>query len=181
MAMPIILIQLTIFSIQYEICFTFTNHRFMRMENTITLHQFNQLSVNTLYQILKLRAAVFVVEQTCVYQDLDDKDQASLHVCLWDKKQLIAYSRLLPAGMTFEVPAIGRVITHPSYRGEGLGKKLMEYSLQACYTHFGPHDVRLNAQVQVRSFYENLGFHACGAIFLEDDIEHIEMVKPYIN
>lgn len=143
------------------------------------LYTFNQLSGSVLYEILKLRSEVFVVEQACIYLDMDDKDQESLHVTLWENSKLIAYSRILPAGASFSVPAIGRVITSPTHRGRGLGKQLMQYALQGCYENFGQDEVRLNAQVQVIPFYESLGFYPCGEIFLEDGIEHRTMFRPY--
>lgn len=147
------------------------------MSPTQSIKAFHELSLNELYAILKLRAEVFVVEQNCVYQDLDGKDQASYHVMLHLNDELVAYSRLVPAGLSYTEVAIGRVITASSVRGTGLGRKLMEYSIENCHQLWGNGPIRLSAQVYAKDFYASLGFVAEGEEYLEDGIPHIEMLK----
>lgn len=138
---------------------------------------FYELSLDELYAILKLRSEVFVVEQNCVFLDLDDKDQKCFHVMLFREEELVAYSRLVPAGLSYPEMAIGRVITASSVRGTGLGKVLMVQSIAYCQQFFGPGDIRLGAQTYALDFYKSLGFEPDGDVYDEDGIEHIEMVK----
>jgi ElaA protein len=140
------------------------------------LKTFNELTVQQLYQILKLRSAIFVLEQQCLYQDMDDKDQQCHHLMLFEDDQLAAYTRLLPAGLSFDEVSIGRVITNPAFRGKGLARKVMEQSIEACYHLFGKQPIRIGAQLYLKDFYQSLGFAPEGEMYLEDDIPHIEMV-----
>ncbi|RIW14664.1 GNAT family N-acetyltransferase [Algoriphagus lacus] len=138
---------------------------------------FHELTVDELYEILKLRSEVFVVEQNCVFQDMDDKDQKCYHLMVFSENGLVAYSRLVPAGLSYEEVAIGRVITAPSVRGTGLGKVLMELSILYCHQLLGTGPIRIGAQTYALGFYESLGFVAEGETYDEDGIEHIEMVR----
>jgi ElaA protein len=138
---------------------------------------FQELTVNELYDLLKLRSEVFVVEQNCVFLDQDDKDQKCFHVLVYSDDLLVAYSRLVPAGLSYPEIAIGRVITLLSARGKGLGKVAMELSIEYCHKLFGEGDIRLGAQTYAKGFYASLGFVADGAVYDEDGIEHIEMVR----
>ncbi|MBA4302072.1 ElaA protein [Algoriphagus alkaliphilus] len=138
---------------------------------------FQELTLNELYELLKLRSEVFVVEQNCVFQDMDDKDQKCHHVMLYSDGVLVGYSRLVPAGVFYKEMAIGRVVTAPSVRGKGLGKVLMELSIDYCRQLFGPGAIRLGAQTYALGFYSSLGFVAEGDTYDEDGIEHIEMVR----
>lgn len=142
-----------------------------------SLKTFHELSVDELYDLLRLRSEVFVVEQNCVFLDLDDKDQKSYHLLLYHGKELVAYTRIVPAGLSYEEAAIGRVVSSPAYRGKGLGRRVMELTLEACYQLFGSCDIRLGAQTYALGFYESLGFKSDGEIYDEDGIEHIEMVR----
>lgn len=142
---------------------------------------FNKIDSDTLYQILRLRSEVFIIEQDCLYQDLDNKDQESYHITLYVNRKLAAYSRLLPAGVSYPNPSIGRVITAPEFRGKGLGKELMAFSIQTCYENFGASNIQISAQVQIIPFYEEFCFETCGTTYYEDGIEHIEMIKLYEN
>lgn len=141
------------------------------------LKTFHELSVNELYDLLRLRSEVFVVEQNCVFLDLDDKDQKCFHFLLYQENELVAYTRIVPAGISYEEVAIGRVVSSPAFRGKGLGRKVMELTLEACYQLFGSCDIRLGAQTYALGFYESLGFKSDGEIYDEDGIEHIEMVR----
>jgi ElaA protein len=147
------------------------------MNLTHRVKAFQELTVNELYELLKLRSEVFVVEQNCVFQDMDDKDQKCHHVMLFSDGILVGYSRLVPAGISYREMAIGRVITGASVRGMGLGKVLMELSIEYCRKLLGPGDIRLGAQTYALGFYAALGFVAEGDTYDEDGIEHIEMVR----
>jgi len=140
------------------------------------LKAFNELTVHQLYEILKLRSAIFVLEQQCLYQDMDDKDKHCHHLMVFEDNQLAAYTRLVPAGVSFSEISIGRVITNPDYRGRGLARKLMQQSIEACYDLFGKQAIRIGAQLYLKDFYSSLGFVQQGEMYLEDDIPHIEML-----
>ena len=139
--------------------------------------KFNELSSHELYAIMQLRNEVFVVEQNCVYQDADKKDPFCYHLMGWLDDILVAYSRIIPPGVAFPEPSIGRVVTSPSARGGGIGKELMEQSINEASTLFGTSSIKIGAQFYLLNFYSNLGFRQTSAIYLEDGIEHVEMVK----
>lgn len=155
-----------------------------------TVKRFDELTVHELYAILRLRNAVFAIEQNCVYPDMDNKDQPSFHCMGWSKglsegaltdprgqdNTLVAYTRLLPPGVAYTEPSIGRVVTARSARGTGAGRELMEHSIQQCYQLFGRQPIRIGAQLYLLRFYTSLGFSPTGAVYLEDGIEHIEMI-----
>jgi ElaA protein len=147
------------------------------MNLTHTIKAFQELTVDELYALLRLRSEVFVVEQNCVFLDQDDKDQQCYHLLLYSGDQLLGYSRLVPAGLSYSEMAIGRVITSPTARGKGLGRILMELSIEYCHKFFGPGDIRLGAQTYALGFYSSLGFVPEGEVYDEDGIEHIEMVR----
>lgn len=140
------------------------------------LKKYTELSTDELYAILQLRSVVFVVEQNCPYLDLDDKDQHSWHLLGWQDDQLVAYTRLLPAGVAFEEPSIGRVVTSPVVRRTGIGRILMQKSIEACYTLFGKQPIQIGAQRYLETFYGSLGFEISGSPYLEDGIPHIHMI-----
>ena len=142
---------------------------------------FDRLSVDDLYAILRLRSEVFVVEQNCVFLDMDDKDQQCWHACGWHEDRLIAYTRLVPPGLAYPEPSIGRVVTSPSARNAGAGRKLMEYSMEKLFSLFGKQPIRIGAQLYLKNFYESLGFHQLGEVYLEDGIEHIQMLFPFLE
>ncbi len=142
---------------------------------------FEQLSTHQLYEILALRSQVFVVEQNCIYQDIDGADQKALHVCAYDMQDngpvLVAYARIFNAGIKFAEAAIGRVLTHHQYRDKKLGHLLLQESLNAIEASFGAQAIRIGAQTHLEKFYQQYGFVATGAPFLEDGIEHTEMLR----
>lgn len=148
------------------------------MTSSYIIKSFYELSVSELYELLRLRNQVFVVEQNCPYQDLDNKDQKSLHLLYYVDNQLAAYTRLLPAGISYDDVSIGRVVNAPTHRGLGIGKKLMQASIEGCYEKFGKADIRISAQLYLLKFYQSLGFEPQGEPYDEDGIPHIEMVKP---
>lgn len=137
---------------------------------------FKDLSVYELYDIIRLRNEVFVVEQNCVFQDADNKDQSCYHLCGWKENNLAAYVRLVPPGLAFDEPSIGRVVTSPAYRKEGIGRLLMQHAIKECLNIFGRQNIRIGAQLYLKRFYESLRFAQCSKMYLEDNIEHIEML-----
>jgi ElaA protein len=146
------------------------------MELTWTLKPFPQLSPAELYAIIRLRNAVFVVEQACVFQDADNKDQESLHLMGWRGDLLAAYTRLVPPGVIYAEASIGRVVTDPSARRNGAGRRLMEESIRQCIVLFGEGPIRIGAQQYLEAFYRSLGFVQTGLPYLEDGIPHIYML-----
>jgi len=148
------------------------------MINWIT-RKFDELTLEQLYSILQLRNEVFIVEQNCIYNDTDGKDQSAWHLMAIEGDKLIAYTRILPPGISYSDPAIGRVVTAPSTRRSGLGKELMKRSIEACEKLFGKTSITLNAQVYLQSFYESLGFIVVGEEYLDDEIPHIRMSRKH--
>lgn len=140
------------------------------------LKEFNALTVHELYAILQLRSEVFVVEQNCVFQDIDFKDQRAYHLMGYIDNQLLAYTRLLPAGFPYVEASIGRVVTAKAARNSGIGKKLMTESIDTLYRLYGRQTIKIGAQYYLKKFYESFGFQQSGEIYLEDGIEHIEML-----
>jgi len=137
---------------------------------------FAELTSLELYSILRLRNEVFVVEQNCVFQDADNKDQESYHQMYWQDDQLIAYCRLLPPGLAYNEMSIGRVVSSPAARGTGAGRALIAMAIEQCYKYFGRGPIRIGAQLYLKQFYASFGFVEEGEVYLEDGIEHIEMV-----
>jgi ElaA protein len=147
------------------------------MELTWTYQSFNELMPVELYAILQLRIEVFSVEQNCVYQDADGKDQHSFHLCGWDGKRLAAYCRLLPAGLSYDHPSIGRVVTSPDYRKGGHGRLLMQNAITKSVKQFNDPVIIIGAQLYLKNFYESLGFVQISDTYLEDNIPHIKMQR----
>ena len=148
------------------------------MSNIVyTYSAFEELSLERLYAIMRLRQEVFVVEQNCPYLDADDKDQHSLHVLgLDENKNLQCYARLLPEGISYDnYASIGRILTGPYCRGTGEGARLMAKSIEICQEKFSA-PIKISAQVYAIPFYERFGFVTVGEEYLEDDIPHIGMV-----
>jgi ElaA protein len=143
--------------------------------STFLVKTFNELSLHELYQLLKLRAEVFIVEQNCAYLDLDDKDLKCLHVLCYNNGQLIAYTRIVPPGISYTEPSIGRVVNHKSIRGTGTGKLLMNFSIAECQKRFPNQHIVISAQCYLLKFYNDLKFIEEGESYLEDDIPHIKM------
>jgi ElaA protein len=140
-----------------------------------TVKKFGELSTNELFRIYRLRARVFVVEQNCAYQDVDEKDLKALHLMMHHQDDLIGYSRLLPPGVSYPEPSIGRVVVDKDHRKKGAGRQLMEKSIRESITHFNCAEIVISAQTYLRRFYESLGFMAEGNEYPEDDIPHICM------
>lgn len=139
---------------------------------------FEALSNHQLYQILKLRQEVFVVEQECAYLDLDNIDQDALHCLAFLNSELIAYARIIPPGKLYpKASSIGRVIAVKSFREQGLGRKLMQLSIDCCFKRFAGYPIKITAQCYLEQFYKSLHFSPVGAQYLLDGIPHIEMIR----
>lgn len=139
---------------------------------------FEQLDTRMLYDLLALRAAVFVVEQNCPYQDADGLDDQAWHLLGYRAGELVAVARLLPPSVAGDWPAIGRVVTCASARGQGLGRELMREAVKSLAILFPGAGMALGAQAHLVHFYQSFGFEAVGDIYLEDDIEHQWMQRP---
>ncbi|RYF90846.1 MAG: GNAT family N-acetyltransferase [Chitinophagaceae bacterium] len=137
---------------------------------------FEQLTVAELYSMLRLRSEVFVVEQNCVYLDTDGRDTSCHHLCGWLHNQLVAYCRIVPPGLAFEQPSIGRVLTHAAHRKDGYGKILMQKAISKTYELYDAKQIKISAQLYLLQFYKDLGFEPVGGQYLEDDIPHIAML-----
>lgn len=146
------------------------------MQFTTSIKSFSELSNEELYAIIRLRNEVFVVEQNCVFQDADNKDQKAFHVQVKEGNELAAYTRILPTGISYEEVSIGRVVSDMKFRGTGAGRKVMQESMNFIQRTYGNCVVRISAQTYLLKFYKSLGFQEVGEVYLEDDIEHIEMV-----
>lgn len=169
--------------------------------------RFDQLSREQLYALLRLRSEVFVVEQDCVFQDMDGLDDQAMHLLgvrvavdsaqgreepakragntqqsrpppILTTTELVAYVRCFPAGLTFDEASIGRVVTRQSARGGGLGHVLMTEAIRALVAQWGSQPIRIGAQAHLKSFYEHHGFADAGKPYVEDGIPHLEMVRP---
>lgn len=141
------------------------------------IKRFDELSTVELYELLQLRSEVFVVEQNCVYQDIDGKDQKALHVFGYYQGNLAAYSRLFDKGYYFDEASIGRVVVSPKYRDKKFGHDLMKTSIQAISDFYREDIITISAQEYLQKFYESHGFVKISEMYLEDDIPHIRMRK----
>ena len=141
------------------------------------ISRFNELSAAEVYSILRLRSEVFVVEQNCVYQDIDNKDVKALHVIGSSSGEIVAYARIFDAGDYFEQASIGRVIVKQEYRINKIGHQLMRQAISAVTSHFNTSQIAISAQVYLEKFYEQHQFTSVGDGYLEDDIPHIKMQR----
>ena len=140
---------------------------------------FKDLSLDEFHDIIQLRETVFVVEQDCPYLDVDGKDKEALHVFGEYEGNIVATTRILKPGKSYNEVAIGRVVTSPAVRGMGMGKQLMEASMKFVIEHFGDVPVRISAQTYLLEYYKLFGFIETGKEYLEDNIPHLEMLyKP---
>ena len=144
---------------------------------TFEIKRFNKLSLDELYRILQLRSEVFVVEQNCVYQDIDGKDEKALHVLGFYEDEIVAYSRLFDKGCYFDEASIGRVIVSQKVRAKNFGHDLMKVSIEAIEKEFKTSNITISAQKYLKKFYETHNFEQTSEMYLEDDIPHIEMKR----
>lgn len=138
------------------------------------VRRFDELDIHDLYEIMKLRCDVFIVEQECHYEDIDGRDINAIHVYLKDDNEIVGYLRILDKGVVFKEVSIGRVIA--KRRRVGIGSELLKAGLKAAKKYYNADKIKIEAQVYVKSFYERVGFKVCGAEFLEDGIPHVPMV-----
>ena len=154
-------------------CFMSTNTNLRWVTKT-----FAELTVNELYDLLKLRSEVFVVEQKCIFLDIDNNDQKAFHTIGFIGEEVVATTRLFDKDIMYDgYQSIGRVVGSPRHRGLGIGKALMQYSIQECERLFGKGPIKIGAQLYLKKFYGEQGFEQSGDIYLEDEIDHIPMIR----
>lgn len=139
----------------------------------LVIKHFSELSLEELYAILKARVDVFVVEQKCPYPEIDGKDLDAYHIFMRDENGIAAYLRVLKSGVSFDAPAIGRILT--TRRGEGLGAEIVREGIKFASEKLAADLIKIEAQTYAREFYEKLGFKQCSEPFMDDGIEHIVM------
>jgi ElaA protein len=142
-----------------------------------TLNKFDELTAKEMYEILKLRSEVFVVEQKCIFLDMDDRDQLSHHLQGRINGELAAVVRILPPGLAYEEPSIGRVVSSPKFRRKGAGIALMNKAIEETLALYGPSAIKIGAQQYLTKFYQSFGFVQCSETYMEDDIPHIKMMR----
>ena len=139
---------------------------------------FEELTNTELYALLRLRSEVFVVEQECVFLEMDNSDQKAVHLLGYDEEgELVAYTRLFGPGIKYDQASIGRVVTSQKVRGTGAGRALMEQSIATVEARFGKGPIKIGAQQYLHKFYGSLGFVQSSEMYLEDNIPHIEMIR----
>ena len=139
---------------------------------------FAELTVNELYDILRLRSEVFVVEQKCIFLDIDNNDQKAFHTIGFLGEEVVATTRLFEKDIMYDgYQSIGRVVTAPKHRGLSIGKALMQYSIQECERLFGKGPIKIGAQLYLKKFYNEQGFEQSGEVYIEDEIDHIPMIR----
>lgn len=138
---------------------------------------FEKLSGAEVYEILKMRQEVFIIEQHCIYPDIDEEDFFGLHFWAECQGQVIAYCRIFPAKVTYEEVSLGRVLTSKAWRAKGVGKNLIFLAIQLIEARFKTRKIRISAQDYLLAFYGNFGFRSTGNSYLEDGIPHTEMLR----
>ena len=139
---------------------------------------FNELTLQQLYAVLRLRSEVFVVEQACIFQDLDGNDERAMHLIGTQGGAVVAYARCFGPGVMYDEASIGRVITSDVLRGTGSGHVLMQQALAGLTATWGDQTIRIGAQARLERFYNSHGFQKAGEPYMEDGIEHIHMLRP---
>lgn len=140
------------------------------------LKEFNELSNTELYKILRLRNDIFIVEQKCPYDDIDGKDIKCLHLFLEDKDKVLGYLRIIPKGISFSQPSIGRVLVRKEYRGKGIARDMMLKAIQFIKKSWNEKEIKISAQVYLKEFYKGLGFISVSDTYLDDGIPHVDMI-----
>ncbi|OIQ23470.1 GNAT family N-acetyltransferase [Lacinutrix sp. MedPE-SW] len=143
----------------------------------IKVKKFSELNIEELYQLLQLRSEVFVVEQDCVYQDIDGKDKNALHVIGYKQNRVVAYTRIFKPGDYFNFASIGRVVVAKNERQFKYGYDIMNASIKAIETNYNTTEIKISAQCYLKRFYNNLQFFEVGDEYLEDGIPHIGMLR----
>ena len=143
----------------------------------VEVKTFEELNIRELYNLLKLRSEVFVVEQDCVYLDIDGKDERALHILGWEDDKLVAYARCFKSGDYFDESSIGRILVKENYRRMGFGHEITKASINAIKTKYKADKIKISAQTYLVIFYESHGFKTIGDRYSEDGIPHIAMLK----
>lgn len=142
----------------------------------IKIKRFNELTTEELYKILRARNEVFVIEQTCIYQDCDNKDYNSYHLYVEEGNEVVGYLRIVNKGISYEEMSIGRVLVKETHRNKGLSRKIMLEAIKFIEEKLNSTEIRLSGQVYIKGFYESLGFKQVSEEYLEDDLPHVEML-----
>ncbi|MGB0778392.1 MAG: GNAT family N-acetyltransferase [Flavobacteriaceae bacterium] len=143
----------------------------------VKIFRWEELQRDELYEILSLRSEIFVVEQDCVYQDIDFKDQKAFHICGYKEGKLVAYTRVFGPAAYFDTPSIGRVLVRENQRKYGFGHQIIEASIALINKEYGAVNIEISAQTYLLNFYESHGFKTIGEEYLEDGIPHMRMIK----
>ena len=143
---------------------------------SIYFKSFNELNKQELFDIYYLRQEVFIIEQNCVYQDIDQIDHNSFHLMAYDNELLVAYLRIVHPGISYDEPSIGRLLTKMTYRRKGISKNIMHSAILKVRELYNHSNIRISAQEYLIPFYTSLNFVPVGEVYLEDDIPHIEMI-----
>lgn len=138
--------------------------------------KFNELTTEELYKILRVRNEVFVVEQTCIYQDCDNKDHNSYHLYVEEENEVVGYLRIVNKGISYDEISIGRVLVKETHRNKGLSRRMMLEGIKFIEENLNSTEIRLSGQVYIKRFYESLGFKQVSEEYLEDNIPHVEML-----
>ncbi|MCU4155048.1 GNAT family N-acetyltransferase [Carboxylicivirga sp. A043] len=141
----------------------------------ITIKSFNELNLKELYNTLQLRAEIFVVEQNCVYNDLDGNDELAYHLFAIENKQVVGYARMLPEGTRFSHTSIGRLVVHKDFRFKGLARQIMHDAAQWIFDNWNAEVIQISAQKYLKAFYLSLGYEIISDEYLEDGIPHLKM------
>ncbi|MGG5507597.1 MULTISPECIES: GNAT family N-acetyltransferase [unclassified Myroides] len=147
--------------------------------NSIHWHTkaFEELTIDELYDIMQLRTNIFVVEQNCPYPELDGKDKNCLHVFATQGGKVVAYARIVPPGLSYKEISIGRVVVHAAHRKDGLGRILIDLTLEKIEEEFGMQPIQIGAQTYLKKFYGSFGFEPASEEYLEDGIPHVDMIR----
>jgi ElaA protein len=140
------------------------------------LKKFRELTTEELYEIIRLRILVFVIEQNCPYDECDGKDYNAIHLFASENNTITAYARILPPGVSFKEPSIGRVVVNSKYRSKGLAKEIMNRAVEYIKTEMNETSIKIEAQCYLERFYTDLGFNAISDTFMLDNIPHVEML-----
>lgn len=147
--------------------------------NSIHWHTkaFEELTLDELYDIMQLRINIFVVEQNCPYPELDGKDKNCLHVFATQGGKVVAYARIVPPGLSYKEISIGRVVVHADHRKDGLGRILIDLTLEKIEEEFSVQPIQIGAQTYLKKFYSSFGFEPVSEEYLEDGIPHVDMIR----
>ncbi len=139
--------------------------------------KFSKLSINELYDLLQLRQQIFVLEQNCIYLDADGIDKKSLHLLGVVDKKIVAYARIIPVGISYTTPSIGRVVIDEKHRGKKYAYELMEKAIELAVSKMKAKKITISAQLYLKDFYEKLGFKTIGDVYLDCDLPHLKMIN----